>query len=437
MPKFAAVFNHGKYIVEIPFGHITDGILYRDAAGDFSELKLVEVSEEEAQQSVSLYIASFEKLKGKFLTVEEKINSSNNKGSFLSSLLNIKEQLSTHEGLGDYVGLLEKIQSYENLLVDYVTKNRQKNTDIKQALLLELEVILANNDLEEAFEQIKELKARWIKTGSPSEDLKAELEGKFTEGVDRFFEKRNSFFEDKKELVEARISEYQEIIKQIKEILKGKGLVKAQDKVKSLQGQWKEVGRIPEAEFQKLNDSYWELCQQFFDKKRAVQKEVSKNKAQTKKESLAQRQKVIEKIEALKEQALTTEVGKQQKELANEWKNSGQVSRKDNPEIHQSYLALSREIQERGFVYQLAKRKNKGFDTKAEKEKYQALQKVVRDLLRRDESELQLFQENLDKMHINKGSFVDMLDAKLKAQQEKVAMKQGILKGIQAKIKES
>ncbi|RJE74297.1 DUF349 domain-containing protein [Reichenbachiella sp. MSK19-1] len=423
--------------MEIPFGHIADGILYRDAAGDFKQLELKAVSDDDAVSVVAQYVASFEKLLNKFSEVENKINTSNNKGSFLSSLLNIKDQLPTHAGLGDYVSLQEKIDLNVNLLEDYVAQNRQKNTDIKTALLLELDAILENNDIDEAFEQIKGLKSRWIKTGSPGEEVKEELESKFKAGMDAFFEKRNAFDEDKKDLLNARVVEYKAIIAKIEGFIKAKDFSSSLSVVKSLQSEWKEIGRVPEAEFKALNDQYWELCQQYFDQKRSVQKEQSKNKSKSKKESLAQRQKVIKQMEEVLHESLRADQVAKVKQLGQEWKKCGPLSRKDNSEIHDQYLKLSRAIQERQFVLQLTKKKVKDFKSKEDKDKLYALQKVIRDLLRRDETELSSFQENLEKMHINKGSFVDMLEAKLQTQQDKVTTKREILKEIQEKIKEA
>ena len=114
---------------------------------------------------VEHHINNFEKLKSKLDKILSKIEVSENKGSFLSGLLNLKSSINGHLGLGDYQSLLDQIEKHESLLEIYVSKNRQKNTDIKQALMLELATILANNDMVEAFEQIKDLKLRWVKTG--------------------------------------------------------------------------------------------------------------------------------------------------------------------------------------------------------------------------------------------------------------------------------
>jgi len=71
--------------VEIPFGHIENNVLYRSAFREYDALKLREVKDEEGTDVlVSSYISNYDKLFNKFSATEEKINTSNNKGSFLS-----------------------------------------------------------------------------------------------------------------------------------------------------------------------------------------------------------------------------------------------------------------------------------------------------------------------------------------------------------------
>jgi adenylate kinase family enzyme len=255
--------------VEIPFGHIEEKTLYKSAFGDYEALVLETADIEDlttwSGDKVIFYTSSFDKLKLKLDEIEDKIKTENNKGSFMSSLLNIKTKIPTHKGLGDYQELLDKIDALESDLSNYIQKNRQKNTEIKQALLLELAEILKNNDEAEAFELIKDIKNRWIKTGSPDLALKQELETKFNEGVDSFFEKRNTFNEDKKALVKARAKEYKEVIAKITSFVTEKNFGNSFDQVRTLQKQWKEIGRIPENTYKGLNDSYWEISKVYFE----------------------------------------------------------------------------------------------------------------------------------------------------------------------------
>ncbi|MEP2023854.1 MAG: DUF349 domain-containing protein [Reichenbachiella sp.] len=421
--------------MEIPFGHVENNKLFRSAFGQVEALELKEIKEDELTAAVAYFTTKYNKLKTKLDDIEKKINTESNKGSFLSSLQNIADSIPSHDGLGDYQVLLDRIIPLESLLEDYIQKNRAKNTDIKQALLLELDAILANNDQEEAFEQIKDLKSRWLKTGSADQSVRAELEEKFKSGVDGFFEKRNAFTEDKKMLVKARLDEYQSIIVEIKSFIENKDFQKSLDRVKELQKQWKEVGRIPEKDFKAINDNYWKVTQDYFDKQKKRKISDRKLKAKDGKESLKNKKEILEELKAAVQNAFGGDV-KAFDTLKTKWKNSGHVSKKSHPEVHESFMQLSREWQERQFIWSLAQKKNKGFAKKDEKSQFKDLLKVIRDLLYRDETELKSFNENMGNMHINKGSFVDMLNDKLKTQQDKVSLKKNLLKECQEKIKQ-
>lgn len=421
--------------MEIAFGHYKDGVLYRTAFAENEDLKLREVEEAELQQSIEFFTGRFEQLNKKLTDIEEKVNATTNKGSFLSSLQNIKMNIPTHEGLGDYTDLIGRIERLENLINDIIEKNRHKNIDIKRALLLELDEVLQNNDLTEAFEQIKDLRMRWLKTGSVGEELKEEIEGKFKSGVDSFFEKKNAFSEDKKHLVELRINKYTEIIEAIKSKVENYSQ-KASGELKELQSEWKEVGRIPTEDFKRLNDEYWKVCQAFFGVQKEKQKEARKNSKENEKQALESRNSLIEKLKELAADNFSRDLAKELNQLKKDWKNAGHLSKQKFGEIHQSYLDLVNELSEKQFIFQLANRKFKGFKEKGPKERLQDLTKVIRDLLSRDQNELSSFQENMDKMSFNKGSFVDMLESKLKNQEQKVALKKRLLNECREQLKQ-
>lgn len=421
--------------MEIPYGHIENNVLFRSAFGSVEAVRLKEVAPEEISDAVTFFVSRFDKFRSKLDDIEKKINTEENKGSFLSSLKNLKESILKHDGLGDYQSLLDRVAPLESMLNDYVQKNRAKNTDIKKALLLELESILANNDQEEVFEQIIDIKSRWLKTGSPEHSVRAELETQFKTGVDGFFERRNAFNEDKKMLVGARLEEYHSIIAEIKVFVDKKEFQSSADRVKELQKQWKEVGRVPEKDFQMLNEKYWKVTQDYFNKQKKQREADRKNRRKDAKDSIKAKSQILEELKVLVENSFHVK-DSDFDAIKSRWKNSGYVSKKTHPEVHESFMAFSREWQERRFIWHLTQNKNKGFAKKVEKDQLKDLTRVVRDLLHRDETELKLFNENMEKMHINKGSFVDMLQEKLHVQQEKVSLKRRILKECQEKIKQ-
>ncbi|WP_109829273.1 DUF349 domain-containing protein [Reichenbachiella versicolor] len=418
----------------IPYGYIEDKVLYRAAFGDIEALKLMEVAEDEVGKHVAHFEANFKKLSDKLEDVINKINSSNNKGSFYSSLMNIKDSIRSHKGIGDYQTMLDKIGQYESMLTDFIQKNREKNTDIKQALLLEMDEVLKNNDIQEAFDQIKDLKQRWVKTGSPVLTLAEELELKYKTKMDAFFDKRKSFMEAKQMLNTAREEDYQSIIDKIQEFIDQKSFGKTQQQVKELQKKWKEAGRIPEEQFKKLNDTYWSVTKEYFEKVKQFRSEEKKSRVKSEKQSIEGRKDIISTLEELLDKSSLVNVKKELDEIAVQWKKAGHMSKGAYKELQDNYYKTLKTIQEKQFILNLTQRKNKGFESLKEEDKIGLLTKTIRNVLRRDEDELASFTDNMDKMTINKGSFVDMLEGKLEGLKEKVALKRELLKEYKSKI---
>ncbi len=89
---------------------------------------------------------------------------------------------------------------------------------------------------------------------------------------------------------------------------------------------------------------------------------------------------------------------------------------------------MNNTINEKQFIFNLAGKKFKSFTSDDKEKKILLVKKLTRDLLTRDKTDLALFKENMDNMHVNKGSFMDMLEGKLKHHERKVEVKMKILK---------
>lgn len=414
--------------INISYGLIRDNELYRGGLNGAEPILLKEVPEEKVEEMIAHYKERFEKVQSQFTELENRILGTENKGSFLAKLVNLKNLLAIHDGLGDYDSMYAKITLYENQIIDIIKSNRQRNTDIKNALLIELEEALKNNDFHEVALAIKDIKLRWLKTGSADASVKEEIETSFNQLTQSFYDKRQSFFDDKKMLVESRKGKYDAVISELEKIVVKDGLQKHVAKVGQLQKDWKEIGHIPEPEYKVRNTKYWELCNLFYndlkkDRKRSSAKEDFKGNLKLKKAILDQ---LMEQENA----SLHRDVKTKLEEAKKVWKSIGKVPKGEVDNLNTSYINLLDSISERIFIFQLASRKFKGFVKKDVEERNKLLIKIVNDLLYRDKSELETFKKNMDNMHVNKGSFVDMLEKKLKNQEKRVSSKQAILKSL-------
>jgi hypothetical protein len=412
----------------ISYGFVRDNELYRTGIKGAEAIFLKSISEETEAEVIAHYEEQFKKLRAQFIELENRIFGTENKGSFLAKLINLRNLLSSHQGLGDYDTIFTKIDLYESQIKEIITVNRERNTEIKKALLVELEEALKSNDFHEVGEAIKDIKLRWLKIGSVDASIKDEVEGKFASLTKSFYDKRQSFFDDKKMLVESKMNKYDEILLALEKIMKNDGLHLYISKVDQFQKDWKEIGRIPEIEYQQRNAKLKKYCDLFYselkkDRKKSVSKEDLKGNFRLK-------QIVLEELKELDGLSLHSDVKVRLEEAKRVWKTTGKVPKGEVDNLNKSYIQLLDSISERLFIFQLASRKFKGFPKKTAEERNKILIKIVNDLLYRDKNELETFKENMDNMHMNKGTFVDMLQDKLKNQERRVLSKQEILKSI-------
>ena len=89
-------------IIEIPFGFIKEGKIYQSAWGENEDREIGEVRDENNNKSIQFFQERFADLESKVRDVTDKIDSTDNKGSFLMKLVHLREHLPQHDGLGDY-----------------------------------------------------------------------------------------------------------------------------------------------------------------------------------------------------------------------------------------------------------------------------------------------------------------------------------------------
>lgn len=391
-------------ITEIPFGFIKGDKIFLKGWNDHKEREIGEVRDGDIEKSTQFFTERFSDLVKKVDEVTEKIDSTENKGSFLMKLVHLKEHLPTHDGLGDYAALLDKIEKYESLVRDIIQKNRARNTEIKMALIDEAKSI---NDIiiwKEATEKAHDLKSRWIKTGSAEEDKSEAIEEEFWGIISSFFERKKQFYEDKQKLTEHRIRQYKELVESA-EALKDLHGQERFEKVKLLKEQWKEVGGVPA-------DHYKPLLEEFNKHLKGGRKFESKRTDYT---------EILQLLTTIKE-------GKQpfdKRELDQLKKNI--FRDKSRSDDKKQALELIQLLNEREFVLKLANKRFPDF-AKLEKEKKKSIKiGIIKDLIQRDTDDLKVYEENSANFSSSDGSMNKLVEGKINGQKKKIAVKTKLL----------
>ncbi|MEQ9402820.1 MAG: DUF349 domain-containing protein [Cyclobacteriaceae bacterium] len=390
----------------VPFGYEKAGRLYLNSWADHPEKEIGEVRDGDIEKSVAFFVERFEDLNSKIEEVAKKIDETENKGSFLMKLLHLKDQLPLHDGLGDYLVLQEKIERYESLVRDIIKKNRERNSEIKKALIEEAKEAVEVINWKEGTEKVNDLKSRWIKTGNAEEDKNEQLEADFWKLVKGFFDRKKNFYEDKQKLIDHRRRQYEELVSEAEATKELHGRKKI-EKIRELREKWKNTGGVP-------NDVFKPLVEAFNNNLKPQQSH-----------SFIDYSEVIASLEAVKK----GDAPFNKKELDLLKKNVFRDKAR-NPDKGR-VLELIQLLIERDFVNSLANKRFPNFPQLDHEKKKSIRSGIVRDLLLRDKDELKLFEENSGNFNSSDGSMSKMIDGRLKSQKRKIEIKTQLLDWIE------
>jgi hypothetical protein len=393
--------------LDIPYGFIKGNELYLSAWGDQKDRRIGEIKEDGPQAAVEYFKKKYEDFAAKIKELTDTIEAAENKGSYLMKLLHLREQLKVHEGLGDYLALEKQLATYEAQLTMVIALNRERNTEIKTALLAEMKAAVAIINWNEATEKVQDVKTRWLKTGNAKEEVHEQLETDFWELVQGFFDRKKAFFDDKRKLAEVRKRKYEVLIREAGTLsdLHGKARF---DKVKELKAAWELVGNIPAKEYKLLTYQFNNLLK--------GRKELPAPNFD----------RIQEELDKMYDRRIPID-----KELLQRFRKSLGSFKPREPEMREKRhhaMQLVNLIWERDFLEGLAGKKTKGFHHMEETAKAGIMKKLLQEFIRRDKDDLAQYEENSLKFAGNDPRTSRMLERKLGQQRNKIEVKEKLLK---------
>ncbi|MEY4610860.1 MAG: hypothetical protein RL246_1179 [Bacteroidota bacterium] len=246
------------------FGFCQDGKVYINAYLNFPqrEIGFVRNTEEEA---LTYFVNRFDLAKRKVDQLSSEVETVQNKGSFLTKVVQMKAYLAEFDGLGDFIPLFDELDRMEKYLRDLIQNNQIKNLEIKRALIQDAKNISTEEDISKATDELMEIKSKWVKTGPVDKQFQEELSQEFQVVLDDFFLRRRSFFEEKNRQIDEKILTLQGFIDSVHQLRKAEDLDASVIRVKELQKEWKTVLGLPPKKqsmlwknFKKANDMFFE-----------------------------------------------------------------------------------------------------------------------------------------------------------------------------------
>lgn len=465
-------------MAEHPYGYVQDGKVYRKAFGEHPALQIGEVKDT-PEAAFAYYEQRYNQLQEKINQLEQDIHEKSNKGSYLMKLLHLKETLPQYEGLGDFVALHEHLEKLEVYIREIINQNRERNLEIKTALLEEAKELEEISNWKEGTEFAKDLKMRWLRTGSLDPEYQDEYEERFSEQLQEFFDRRSAYYEDRRVMLEERQKQYEMLVSEAQRAVMQPNSRQAYYDIKNIQQRWRDIGKIPAEHYKPLlyeiqritrpvmqrrqpsdrpgpgsrpqggysggrsqsygqgrsegrpegrSDSRSQGYQQNRTQSGSYQQRQN-SAAPAGEERLDERRALLQRMQAIDahdRNALTAVEAVQ-----NEYKELGFVRSPEVARISDQLFNTGNLIREKHFLNKLAYAKLPGIDQQPLSEQARQKMQLLRELLNRDERELQNFQENMATTNPGHGDMAKMMESKLRAQQRKVKIKKMLLEELE------
>lgn len=394
---------------------------------------------ESEEDSLVYFAKRFEMFRDKVNNLLQRIETSDNKGSFLMKVLHMKEQVGSYDALGDFEQIYHTLSKAEEEINETIQQNREKNLSIKISLINEAEAHSESIDWKEATEKLKDLRTAWIKTGPVEKELTDEIEERFRNAVENFFERKKNFFEDKKRMQNRAYERYRDLINQSYHLANSDEWEETTAKLKQLQNEWKEVGgNLPRKTMTNLWNNFRKAHNHFFERlKRKIQREKNASREQFYEQNFERKQELAIEAEQLLQDLSLNDAVKRAKELQAEWKKVGPVRPEVSDAIWERFIkACDRVFEMSSLEHYIRKRQQASNETFSETDGLQARINALRDFIKSDKSELELLETNLDKLNDSPSNdaFRNMLKGKIRNFNRKIGTKTALIEMFQSQL---
>jgi hypothetical protein len=415
------------------YGYVeADGVWLRPVLSQPArQIGLVKESDDAA---LRYFAQRFETLRAKVDALLDKMEASDNKGSFLMKALHLKEQLLSYDGLGDFVSLHRRLTEAEESVAVTVARNREKNLATKIGFVQEAETLRDSIEWISASEKVKDLRQGWLKTGPVDKAMTDELERRFQAAIQEFFDRRKAFQSDKKAMTMRVQTRYRDLIQQAEALKNSDQFETTSRQLKLLQQSWREVnGNLPKKQASELWIKFRAANNHFFERLKAhiaaQQASGGPGAPATPEVLLARKRALAERAEALMNIA-PQEAIHQAKALQAEWKQVGTVRGEESDRIWQRFMVACDKIFELSALeYHLRKRADSEPIPTAPAERARFRADTLRTLLIDDNQELATLRSNLDNLSPSAANdaFRQMLQTKVRSFERKIRTKNDLI----------
>ncbi|QJD78007.1 DUF349 domain-containing protein [Spirosoma rhododendri] len=411
------------------YGYVLDGKVFLKGYLEYEDRQIGEVKRTE-QEALDYFKNRFIIAESKVSQLEKDIEEAQNKGSYLTKLMQLRKKLIQFDALGDFPPLLNRLDAQEAILADLITVNQLKNLEIKRALIAEAATMVDSTEWRETADALQEVKTKWIKTGPVDKSVEADVVNEFQALLDGFFTRRREFFNEQNKVIQERLDKYDELIRLAFRANRLGDLDAAFQEVRKLNNAWKQVGEVPIKKSGKLYKQFKKATTTFYAKYNDAKGIVIEKKIDPRIEA---QMKMADEAESLAKQDDIFAAAERAKVLLNSWKEVKVPFKMQDKSLNDRFRAACDKIFELSYLGRVLTRKYPAFGLKSQAEQIRTKIREMEYLVKREKNDLQFALQDADGLDPNNDEDKQALN-KINTQKRKIAMKETILREFQKQL---
>ncbi len=225
---------------------------------------------------------------------------------------------------------------FENKRVYFekIEEGRVDNLKKKEDICTRLETETLDPTNAEDVATFEAIKKEWASIGHVPKDESDVVFERFVKSCDEFLEKQIESDPVLKAEVDKKKEQKRDLIQQASELVESSDWKETSDKLKDLQQEWKDIGRVG-IEDPELWKEFRVQCDEFFTRKRDTYEILQQNRLN----NLDGKKTLCEQAERLAQREFDEEIIREAKLLRERWKEIGAVPRRDSDKIWKRFNA--------------------------------------------------------------------------------------------------
>ncbi len=157
---------------------------------------------------------------------------------------------------GKFKGMIDKHYADKKEYFATVRDEQDANYQKKMELCLKAEAIAQREDWKKATEELLQLQQEWKEIGPVSRKVSDKIWLRFRGACDQFFAKKGEFFKERRSSENENLAKKEAILSELKEHVWGENREENLDAIKDFQRRWAEVGFVPMADKERLQQAF-------------------------------------------------------------------------------------------------------------------------------------------------------------------------------------